>query len=206
MKTNRGFTLIELLVAMSIVAIIGVIALSGLNAVINQQAIIEERAERWREIQFAIRMITQDLSQIHPRPTREEMGQARRSSVQINPNQFYALEFSRGGWANPVSFPRGTVLRVAYDWEPEESTLVRYHWPVMDRTLQTLPIRNELLTGVENIEISLLDRANEWHYGEWPPPSLTGTVEGIVETPRAIRFRLTLDDYGDIWRTMESGG
>lgn len=206
MSKNRGFTLIELLVAMSIVAVIGVIALGGLNTIINQQTIAEKRAERWREIQFAIRIISQDLSQIHPRPTREEMGQARRPSVQIDPNQFYALELSRGGWANPVNLPRGTVLRVAYDWELEDSTLVRYHWPVMDRTLQTLPVRNELLTGVEDIEISLLDRTNQWHYGEWPPSNLSGTIEGLIETPRAIRFRLTLKDFGDIWRTMESGG
>ena len=206
MNSSYGFTRIELLVAMSIVAIIGVIALGGLNIVLQQQTMAEERAERWREIQFAMRMIAQDLSQIHPRTTRDEMGQGRRPSVQVNPNQLYALEFSRGGWANPVNLPRGNVLRVAYDWEATDNTLVRYHWPVMDRTLQTLPIRTDLLSGVEELEISLLDQANQWHLGEWPPFNNGAANNNLMTTPRAIRFQFRLNDYGSIWRTIETGG
>ena len=77
---QRGFTLVELLVAMAIVAIIGAMALGGLNEVIKQQAVATERTERWRAIQFAMRMIVQDLSQIHPRPMRQEMGEGCRLS------------------------------------------------------------------------------------------------------------------------------
>ncbi|MEE9570367.1 MAG: prepilin-type N-terminal cleavage/methylation domain-containing protein, partial [Gammaproteobacteria bacterium] len=65
MRCAKGFTLIELLVAMAIVAVIGIMALSGLSEVIRQQTIAQERAERWREIQFAMRIISQDLAQIH---------------------------------------------------------------------------------------------------------------------------------------------
>ena len=73
-RSVRGFTLVELLVAMAIVAIIGVMALTGLSTVIDQQAIARERSERWREVQFAMRIVVQDLVQVHPRPTREETG------------------------------------------------------------------------------------------------------------------------------------
>lgn len=57
MKRSRGFTLIELLVAMAIVAVIGIMALGGITTVIDQQTIARERAERWREVQLAVRKI-----------------------------------------------------------------------------------------------------------------------------------------------------
>ena len=147
--SSRGFTLIELLVAVAILAIIGVIALVGLNRIIDQQALARESAERWQEIQLAIRLITQDLAQLHPRATREELGETYQPSLLADPSAQFALEFSRGGWANPAGLPRGTVLRVAYNWEDDK--LVRWHWAVMDRTLSTPPVRAEILDGVTNV-------------------------------------------------------
>ena len=205
MSRERGFTLIELLVAMAIVAVIGVMALGGLNRVIQQQTLAEARAERWREIQFAMRIIAQDLAQIHPRLTREEMGEARRESLVLGPGQLYTLELSRGGWSNPANLPRGTVLRVAYDWEEPDQLLVRYHWPVMDRTMQTIPVRTELLSGVEEIRITMIDRNNQPQI-EWPPRDMTDAADALVARPRAVEFRLVLEDYGEIWRTVETSG
>jgi general secretion pathway protein J len=202
MIRSRGFTLIELLIAMAIVAVIGIMALGGLSEVIRQQTIARERAERWKEIQFAMRIIGQDLAQVHPRPTREELGEAWMPSVRIDPNAQFAMELSRGGWANPAGFPRGTVLRVAYDWE--DGTLVRFHWPVMDRTLDTPPVRTELLADVEDIELRFLDQAGSWHL-EWPPLEMQGP-ERLVARPRAVEFTVELADFGRIWRTVETGG
>jgi general secretion pathway protein J len=198
----RGFTLLELLVAMAIVAIIGVMALVGLSEVINQQTIARERAERWREVQFAMRMVAQDLAQIHPRPAREELGDGYQPSLRADPNAQFALEVSRAGWANPAGFARGTVLRVAYDWE--DDTLVRFYWPVTDRTLATPAIRTELMTGVSNLEIRFLDNAGQWHI-DWPPTNLTGQ-ERLVARPSAIEFAVEVDGFGRLWRLIETGG
>ena len=195
----RGFTLVELLVAMAIVAVIGIMALAGLNEVINQQTIARERVERWREVQLAMRIVAQDLAQIHPRPTRDELGESYLPALMADPNA-YAVEFSRGGWANPAGFPRGSVLRVAYDFE--DDVLVRFHWPVMDRTLATPPVRAELLTGVSNVEIRFLDGGGQWHL-DWPPLEMAGQAR-LVARPRAIEFAVELDDFGRIWRTVET--
>lgn len=202
MKRQRGFTLIELLVAMAVVAVIGVMALTGLSEVIRQQEIARERVERWREIQLAMRIVAQDLAQVHPRPTRDEAGETYMPAVLANPNAQFALELSRGGWTNPAGFTRGTVLRVAYDWE--EDVLVRFYWPVADRTLATPPLRNELLTGVEDIEIRFMDARGQWHL-EWPPLDMAGPQQFVMR-PRAIEFAVELEGFGRVWRLVETSG
>ena len=201
-RSSRGFTLIELLVAVAILAIIGVIALVGLNRIIEQQAIARESAERWQEIQLAMRLITQDLAQAHPRATREELGETYQPSLLADPSAQFALEFSRGGWANPAGLPRGTVLRVAYNWENDK--LVRWHWAVMDRTLSTPPVRAEILGGVTNVEVRFLDRSGEWHL-EWPPLDRRGP-QSLISEPRAVEFAIELDDLGRVYRLVETSG
>ena len=200
----HGFTLVELLIAMAILAVIGVIALAGLSTVLQQQAIAEERAQRWRDIQFAMHVITQDLAQIHPRAARDESGETWKPSFLVGASEQFAVELSRGGWANPAGLPRGHVLRVAYDWEDSANTLVRFHWPAVDRTLTTPPVRTELLTGVDDVQIRLLDRNGQWHLA-WPPLDLPAP-DSLVTSPRLVEFSLDLEDFGRLWRTVEVGG
>jgi general secretion pathway protein J len=201
-RAVHGFTLIELLVAMAIVAIIGVMALGGLTSAIRQQGIARERAERWQKIQLAMRMVVQDLAQLQPRVTREEQGSTYEPVLLADPSAQFALEFSRGGWANPGGFQRGTVLRVAYNWEDDK--LVRLHWPVMDRTLATPPVRTEILDGVENVEVRFLDASGQWQL-QWPPLTMSGP-QRLVATPRAVEFAIELKDFGRIWRVVETSG
>lgn len=203
MRASHGFTLIELLVAMAIVAIIGVMAFVGLNRVIEQQTAAREHTERWQKIQLAMRLVAQDLAQLHPRATREELGETYQPSILADPSAQFALEFSRGGWANPAGLPRGTVLRVAYDWE--EDKLVRFHWGVMDRTLSTPPVRTELLDGVTNVEVRFLDRNGEWHL-DWPPLDRRGSPESLIALPRAVELAIELEDVGRVWRLVETSG
>ena len=119
-----------------------------------------------------------------------------------SPNAQFALELSRGGWSNPAGFARGTVLRVAYDWEDEDDLLVRFHWPVMDRTLSTPPIRTELLTGVTNVELQFLDRAGQWN-ADWPPVGSAG-AGSFVARPRAVEFVVEVEGFGRISRLVET--
>lgn len=201
-KKNRGFTLIELLVAIAILAIIGVMAFVGLNRVIDQQELARARTERWRDIQLAMRLVVQDLAQMHPRATREELGESYQPSLLADPSAQFALEFSRGGWANPAGLARGTVLRVAYDWE--EDKLVRWHWAVMDRTLSTPPVRTEILDRVTNVEVRFLDTAGEWHL-DWPPVDQRGP-QSLIARPRAVEFAIELEDFGRVYRLVETSG
>ena len=204
-RSAAAFTLIELLVAMAIVAIVGAMAFGGINLVIDQREIARERVERWREIQLAMRLIVQDLAQLHPRPMREEFGEGHLPALLSSANAQFALEFSRGGWPNPAGLPRGTVMRIAYDWE--DDTLVRYHWPVMDRTPDVVPVRTELLDGVIGVETRYMDANGNWTT-EWP--QLDNVIEGgplqNVNRPRAVEILLDLEDFGRVWRVVETSG
>jgi general secretion pathway protein J len=201
-RRSHGFTLIELLVAMAIVAIIGVMAMTGLSEVIHQQTLARERAARWQAIQLAMRVIVQDLAQLQPRATRDELGEAFMPSLLADPNGQFALEFSRGGWPNPGGFPRGTVLRVAYNFEDDK--LVRYHWPVMDRTTGTPPVRTQLLDGVTNVEVRYLDGSGMWQL-DWPPVGMSGP-QRLITRPRAVEFAIELKDFGRVSRLVETTG
>jgi general secretion pathway protein J len=201
-RRPHGFTLIELLVAMAIVAVIGVMAMTGLSQVIHQQTLARDRSARWQAIQLAMRVIVQDLAQVQPRATRDELGEAYMPSLLADPNGQFALEFSRGGWANPGGFPRGSVLRVAYNFEGDK--LVRYHWPVMDRTTGTPPVRTELLDDVKDIEVRFLDSTGMWQL-EWPPVQETGP-QRLIDRPRAVEFAIELKDFGRVSRLVETTG
>ena len=200
-----AFTLIELLVAMAIVAIVGAMAFGGINLVIDQRELARERVARWREIQLAMRLVVQDLAQLHPRPMREEFGEGHLPALLSRADSQFALEFSRGGWPNPAGFPRGTVARVAYDWE--DDVLVRYHWPVMDRTPDVAPVRAELLEGVIAVETRFLDAGGNWH-AEWPAVDtvIDGGPQQSVNRPRAVEFLIELEDFGRVWRIVETTG
>ncbi len=200
MRRDQGFTLIEILVAVAVMAVMGVMALVGLNTVIDQQTIAHAQADRWSKVQFTVRMLTQDLSQLHPRGIRADSTLL--GSIDANPSSAYPLEFSRGGWNNPAGLPRGTVQRVAY--EIEDDKLFRLHWPVLDRTLSAVPIRNELLDGVEEIELRFLDDGGQWQ-PSWPPLGVPPAA-ALSMRPRAVEVKIFLEDLGEIWRLVEVSG
>ena len=200
MNREDGFTLIEILVAVAVMAVMGVMALVGLNTVIDQQAIANAQADRWSKIQFTVRMLTQDLSQLHPRGIRADSTLL--ASLDADPNSAYPLEFSRGGWNNPAGLARGTVQRVAY--EIEDDKLYRLHWPVLDRTLNAIPIRNEIVDGVEEIELRFLDDAGQWQ-PSWPPLGVSPSA-ALSMRPRAVEVKILLEDMGEIWRLVEVSG
>ena len=130
---QRGFTLLEILVAMAIFGIVSYMSYSGLDAVIRQHEIASESAYRLRNLQYAMRRIVQDFSQIQPRPIREETGEGHNFALMADTRTADPMELTRAGWQNPLAHPRSSLQRVAY-WV-EEDVLIRAQWPVLDRML-----------------------------------------------------------------------
>src|SRR5690606_22379201 len=153
---------------------------TGMSRVIDGSETARQRVEGWQAVQLAFRIITQDLSQIHPRTTRDELGDQLKPSLIASALEQYDVEFSRGGFANPAGLPRGTVLRIAYNLEGNE--LVRYYWPVMDRTLATDPFRRVLLEGIDRFEMTFLTPDGEAHL-DWPPVNTRGQSPNPSQSP-----------------------
>jgi general secretion pathway protein J len=196
MRRARGFTLLEVLIAVAVFAVVGVMAYGGLQAVLTQQAIARDNADRFRELQFAVQQVSRDLLQMNPRPVREPLGDGYRAALYSDPRGEVLLEFTRGGWTNPLGQPRAAVQRVAYVLE--EDRLLRQHWFVPDQTLGEEPVEREVLSGVQEVRLRFFGPGG-WSE-EWPAG---GTGSDPSLRPLAVEITLELEDWGEIRRLLE---
>ena len=201
-RPARGFTLLELMVAIAIFSFLATAMYTGIRQIIIERELVLERGAELASLQRAVRYLNNDFSQLHPRPVRDELGRDRVGALITDPaRDVVGLEFSRDGWRNPAARPRGTLQRVKY--RLEEKILYREYWPVMDRLLGDEPRSLELLTGVEKMEVAFLDADNQWQ-PDWPPANAANTGNtALTQLPKAVRYRITLEQFGEIERLVE---
>lgn len=202
-RRDAGFTLLELLVAMAIFAIVGMMALTGYTQLQQQSEYVDKRLERVREVQRAVQTMVQDLEQLEPRPIREPIGDQRIAAVLSGESVDYALEFTRAGWSNTAGLSRATLQRVGY--RVDQDGLWRDHWPVLDRTQATEPVRVKLLGGVRSVKYRFMTPARDWAL-RWPATGSAPTAEGDRTRPAAVEFIIDLEDWGEIRRVVEVPG
>ena len=201
---QRGFTLLELLVAGAVFAILTAFAYIGLDNVIKQQSVVTESTDRLRSVQFTMRRLLQDFSQIQPRPVREELGEGWKYALLADGRGTEQVEVSRAGWRNPLGRPRSSLQRVAY--RLEEGILIRSQWPVLDRMLEAEATEFELLDQVEDLRLRFLLPGGEW-VENWPDPGGASTgPEATRLMPLAVEIVLVLDDWGELTRILELPG
>ncbi len=199
---SRGFTLLELIVAMAISVIFSVIAYVGLSNLQLNFTSGRDSLEQIAAMQFAMRRLAQDLTQIQPRPIRDELGDGYKASLLADGRGTYALEFTRGGWSNPLGLPRPSLQRVAYFLQDE--VLIRRHWRVLDRTLSNEPVETQLLENVLQVQVRFLDFQREWR-DQWPPLDMD-PAEGLRARPLLIEITFEFSDFGVITRLFEVSG
>jgi len=198
-KKVGAFTLIEVLVSLAIFAIMATLAYGALSQTLVSAEMLNARMDRLQAIQRTIRLLSEDLQQLSPRPIRDELGDGIGPALDTDFQSGFALELTHGGWSNPIVLPRGTLQRSAYRIEEDE--LIRYHWMVLDRTLANEPVSVVLLDGVESILFRFLQANGEWTE-QWPPSNRPGAL-GRRLRPRAVEFILTLAGEGEISRLLE---
>lgn len=199
MNRCRGFTLIEVMVAMAVFAVLAAFSYGTLSQTLLSAEILSDRMDRLQALQRTIRLITDDLQQLAPRPVRDELGDNLRPALDTGFQSGFALELTRGGWNNPVVLPRSTLQRTAYRMEDDE--LVRYHWYALDRTLSNEPVGVALIDGVESIQFRFLVD-NEDFTDQWPPLNRPGALGGR-QRPRAVEVVLRLTEEGELRRLIE---
>lgn len=197
--SRNGFTLIEVLVALAVFGVLSVMGYMALGQTLSNADLLQERMQRLEAIQRTIRFLDSDLMQTAPRPVRDLLGDGYEPAIRSSFGSEYALEVTHAGWSNPAGLPRGTLQRSAY--RIEEGELIRYHWRVLDRTINNEPIRTVLLDGVEGIEFRYLTTDGEGSE-QWPPTNVPGPG-GFRLRPRGVMVVLTLTDEGEIRRLVE---
>ena len=198
-STEGAFTLIEVLVAMAIFAILSALAYGTLSQTLLSAEILGDRMDRLQALQRTMRLLSDDLYQLSPRPVRDELGDNFNPALSTGFQSGFAIELTRGGWNNPMVLPRGTLQRTAYRIEEDE--LVRYHWTVLDRTLSNEPVAVVLLDGVESIQFRFYLSDGE-DTDQWPPLSQDGPANMRLR-PRAVEIILRLVEEGEITRLVE---
>jgi len=198
-RLRNGFTLIEVLVALAVFGVLSVMAYMALGQTLSNADLLGERMQRLEAIQRTVRYLDSDLMQAAPRPVRGLLGDGYEPAIRSSFGSEYALEVTHGGWTNPAGLPRGTLQRSAYRIEDDE--LIRYHWRVLDRTINNEPIQTVLLDGVESIVFRFLTTDGEGSE-QWPPTNTPGPA-GFRLRPRGVEVVLTLTDEGEIRRLVE---
>ena len=185
--------------SLAIFAILAALCYGALGRTLDAAELLNNRMDRLQAIQRTIRLLSEDLQQLSPRPIRDELGDGFGPALDTNFQSGFALELTHGGWSNPLVLPRGTLQRSAYRLEEDE--LIRYHWMVLDRTLANEPVHVALLDGVESLFFRFLQDNGQWTE-QWPPADRPGPL-GARQRPRAVEIILTLSGEGQIRRLLE---
>jgi general secretion pathway protein J len=193
-RDQLGFTLLELTVALAIFAVLSTLAYGGLRQVLEARRETERVAERLAALQGALRQLELDLAQAAPRPIRDERG-APQGALVASVIGDLALELTSASWRNPAGLPRSTLRRVGY--RVKNGVLFRYAWGVLDRSPDSEPVAEVLLSDVHQIALRFLDPQREWQR-EWPP--LAEGTSGTQTLPVAVEVTLDLADWGVVQR------
>lgn len=191
----NGFTLLELLVAVAILALIAVGAYRLLSDTVMVREQGQKHQQALRDLQKALTVLQRDLQQTAPRPVRDEFGDIQPALYLPQSN---VLEFTRGGWRNPLQQARSDRVRLRY--RVENGELLRERWDVLDRARQTQPQKTVLLEGVSEFSVRVFADGNRAE--SWPPLTKNTTDRSKVPLPQAVEMSFRHPTWGNIQRII----
>jgi general secretion pathway protein J len=197
-QRDKGFTLIEVMVALAVFGVMSLLAYMSLGQTLANADMLTSRMDRLQSVQRTISYLSSELLQAVPRSVRVELGDAPMPALQSSFGSDFALQLTHGGWPNPAGVPRSTLQRTAYRIEDE--ALIRYHWNVLDRTVNNTALATVMLEDVESLTFRFLQIDDEWTE-QWPPLAAQGARNSNL--PRAVEIVLVLADEGEITRLVE---
>jgi len=205
MKRGRGFTLIEILVATAIAAILAVMAFAAMNQAIQNRERVRAAQARLVALQFTVRNLVQDFSQLTPRPVRVPVGEGYEAALVGNTASSPVVVLTRGGWSNPAGVQRSSLQRVRY--QLREGVLYREFWTVLDAQQEPLPTARPLLDGVTGFAVRYMGDGRQWR-DDWPPPqpNADDQLRYLRWRPIAVEITLQLQDWGTVRRVIEVAG
>lgn len=183
----RGFTLVEIIVVMVIFSILALLGYGTLNNLLRQQAVIETSLDRLALQQKAFMRLRNDLQNLRARPIRDGFGDPQPALLGSAET---GIEFTRGGWRNPLNTSRSNFERVRYTLSGEK--LLRSNWRVLDRAQDSAAADASLLDDVIGMRWRFMDSQLEW-LDEWP--SSATELLSPDQAPLPLAVELTLDTH-----------
>ena len=190
-RTTRGFTLLELIVVLGIFGVVSVLAYGGLNSVLQTRVGVQRALDRTVAMQKAYLRLRNDFQQLRDRTVRNGFGEID-PALMLTPDG--RVEFTRGGWRNPLSQPRSSLERVSYRLD-EKNRLLRESWRVLDRAQDSALVETPVLEDVEDLEWRFLDQNREWQTA-WPTAGIPASP--TVKVPIAVELTLQTKDWGEL--------
>jgi general secretion pathway protein J len=192
-RARAGFTLIELLVVLVIFSLVSIMGYGGLNSVLKARSAVEASLERTAQLQKLYQRLREDFQLVRPRPVRDGFGELRAAVIGVREPR---VEFTRGGWRNPLLLPRPGLERVQYRLDGDK--LLRESFRVLDQAQDSRPVSVTLLDGVEALRLRYLNANREWT-DQWPPPDSTGAQAGPqAPPPLAVEFTIETRRSGEL--------
>lgn len=208
-RRQDGFTLIEIILVVLIFGIMSAMAYGGLNSVLKTRTAVEASIERTADLQRAYMRMRNDFQNLALRPIRDNFGDTQPALVGSRDN---IVEFTRGGWRNPLYLPRSSFERVVYRLASDKK-LERASYRVLDRAQDTQPARVVLLDKVEDFKLRYMDSEREW-VTEWsansnrdqqPNESTQAGQASAAKPPLAIELTLVTKDMGELRFVFKPG-
>lgn len=203
-RRQQGFTLIEIILVVLIFGIMSAMAYGGLNSVLKTRTAIEASIERTADLQRAYMRMRNDFQNLALRPVRDNFGDTQPALIGSRDNM---VEFTRGGWRNPLYLPRSSFERVIYRLAPDKK-LERASYRVLDRAQDTQPVRLVLLDKVEDFKLRYMDSEREWGT-EWSANSNRDASQSAQSSaskpPLAIELTLVTKDMGELRFVFKPG-
>ncbi len=191
MRKLEGFSLIELLVALAVFAALAAAAYGGLGQVARTRAALAAQQDRFAALTRAVSTLERDLRQAVARPVRGNDG----NRLPALMGSADAIELTRLGVANPLAEPRSNLERVVYAMD--NGSLRRGRFAALDRAPNSAPVTSNLLDHVGSWRLRYFGCDGTWR-AAWPPDGM-----GACGLPRAVEFRFTVAELGEIRRVVE---
>jgi len=187
-KQYRGFTLIEMMVSVAIFGVMASIIFPALIQFLDARDRIDVKHEKIIGMQKTFLFLAQDLRFASNRLGKDEFGDLGKSTLRVGEDD-NLIELTA---LYPDLNLNGTGVPRRVKWRVEDDVLQRIQYPVMDPDQDTRIIRQNLLKGVQSVDVKLLhiQEGRSVETGEWESETkLPDQLEIVVELDSGIEYR-----------------